>query len=59
MTLYATMLEHGAGVVREVAGNVSSKELKILPDMREFCNLLEMDVFTLSGRLDYQPLFGE
>ena len=50
MTLYAIRLEHGAGVAREVAGNVSSKKIKILPDMRDFCNLLEMDVFTLSGK---------
>ena len=46
MTLYATRLEHGAGVAREVAGNVSSKD---------FCNSLEMDVFTLSGKRK-QPL---
>ena len=39
----------GADVVREVTGNVSIKELKILPDMRDFCNSLEMDMFTLSG----------
>ena len=50
MTLYATRLEHGAGVAREVAGNVSSKIFKILPDMRDFCNSLEMDEFTLSGK---------
>ena len=55
MTLYATRLEHGAGVAREVAGNVSSKIFKILPDMRDFCNSLEMDVFTLSGKRK-QPL---
>ena len=51
MTLYATRLEHGAGVAR----NVSSKIFKILPDMRDFCNSLEMDVFTLSGKRK-QPL---
>ena len=48
MTLYATKLEHGAG-------NVSSKIFKILPDMRDFCNSLEMDVLTLSGKRK-QPL---
>ena len=51
MTLYATRLEHGAGV----AGNVSSKIFKILPDMRGFRNSLEMDVFFLSGKRK-QPL---
>ena len=52
MTLCATRLEHGAGVAQEVAGNVSSKIFKILPDMRDS---LEMDVFTLSGKRK-QPL---
>ena len=47
---HATRLEHGAGVARDVAGNVSSKKFKILPDMRDFYNSLEMDVFTLSGK---------
>ena len=55
MTLYATRLDHGAGVAREVAGNVSSETCKILSDMRDFCNSLEMDVFTLSGKRK-QPL---
>ena len=55
ITLYATRLGHGAGVAREVAGNVSSKIFKILPDMRDFCNSLEMGVFTLSGKRK-QPL---
>ena len=54
-TLYATRLEHGAGIAREVAGNVSSKIFKILPDMRDFCNSVEMDVFFLSGKRK-QPL---
>ena len=55
ITLYATRLEHGAGVAREVAGNVFSKMFKILPDMRDFCNSVEKDVFTLSGKRK-QPL---
>ena len=55
MTLYAKRLEHGAGVAWEVAGNVSCKIFKILPDIRDFFNSLEMDVFTLSGKRK-QPL---